>query len=570
MRRALLAVVVVAGALLLPAGGRAAGSGWQQLSQPAPFDPGVMILLTDGRVLVQDQGMSESGTGNWWLLTPDAQGDYSDGTWTQAASMPSGYAPMYAADAVLPDGRVIVVGGEYNNGHFVETNKGAIYDPVANTWTPVTPPKGGAGNWSNIGDAPAVVLADGRFMLGASGYSGTKDEAILNAASLTWTTTGSGKADGNGEEAFTLLPSGKVLSVDAKPGSCATRNTEIYNPATRAWTSAGLTPSPLVDCGNGEIGPQLLMDDGKVFVEGATSASAIYDTALGTWSAGPTLPVVGGTQFTAADASSALLPDGNVLFELSPANSQGATAPTHFFLFDGTSITQIADDADAAGEASNYGYMLMLPTGQVLYDHRQGPTSLELYSDGGTPDPAWAPRILQVDVKPAPGKTYTIDGRQFNGLSEGAAFGDDWQESTDYPLVQITNDATGAVMYARTTGMTNRSIAVNAVSSVSYTVPAGIPVGAAKLRVIANGIASTPVPVTVAGTPACVVPKVTGKKLAGAKSAIRNAHCGVGKVTKAFSKKVKSGRVIFQKPRPPTVLGGGAKVTLTVSKGKKR
>ena len=523
--RAVLVVAVVAGALLVPTA-NAAGSGWQQLGNPPPFNPGVMFLLTDGRVMVQDSGFG-SGTGNWWLLTPDAQGSYSDGSWAQAASMATGYAPLYAGDAVLPDGRLIVEGGEYNNGVEAWTNMGAIYNPLTNTWTPVAPPDGGAGNWSRIGDAPAVVLPDGSFMLGASGFSNTADEAILDASSLTWTPTGAGKADGNGEEGFTLLPSGKVLTVDAQSGSCTTRNTEIYDPASGTWTTAGLTPSAMVPCTGvsvGEMGPQLLMYDGKVFVEGATGTTALYDTGTGTWSAGPNLPAIGGKQFVAADASSALLPDGKVLFNLSPGT--GVT-PTHFFLFDGTSLTQIADDDDAPNEASNYGYMLVLPTGQVLFDARQGPAGLQLYSDGGTPNAAWAPQIVSVPGELAAGQTYTVSGKQLNGLSEGAAFGDDYQTSTDYPLVQITHNATGAVTYARTSGMTNRSIAPAASSCANFTLPAGIPQGASELRVIANGIASAPSSVTVGTSGA----NTTTCGQATATLIVAKAGSGAGSVT---------------------------------------
>lgn len=411
-----------------------------------------------------------------------------------------------------------------------------------------------------------LVLADGRFLIGASGFSGTADEAILDASSLTWTTTGSGKAGGNGEEGFTLLPGGKVLTVDAKPTSCATRNSEIYDPASGTWTGAGLTPSPLVDCNDGEIGPQLGMYDGRVFVEGATAATALYDPSSGAWSSGPNLPVIGGTQYVAADASSALLPDGKVLFNLSPGTGM---TPTHFFLFDGTSLTQTADDAGAAHEASNYGYMLMLPTGQVLFDYRGGPSSLELYTDGGAPNSAWAPRVTSVPSRLVAGKAYTISGSQLNGLSEGAAFGDDYQESTNYPLVRITDDATGRVTYARSSGMTNRSIAPAATSSASFVLPAGIPAGASKLRVIANGIASAPISVAV-GPVGCVVPKVIGKPLAAARSAIKHGHCSVGKVARSYSAKVKSGRVIAQKPRAGTRLALGSKVKLTVSKGKRK
>jgi hypothetical protein len=67
----------------------------------------------------------------------------------------------------------------------------------------------------------------------------------------------------------------------------------------------------------------------------------------------------------------------------------------------------------------------------------------------------------------------------------------------------------------------------------------------------------------------CVVPNVKGKRLRAGKQAIRTAHCSVGKVTRAFSARVKKGRVISQKPKPGTKLAAGSNVKLKVSKGKK-
>jgi serine/threonine-protein kinase len=54
-----------------------------------------------------------------------------------------------------------------------------------------------------------------------------------------------------------------------------------------------------------------------------------------------------------------------------------------------------------------------------------------------------------------------------------------------------------------------------------------------------------------------------------AKRSLRAHHCSLGKVKKAFSSKVKKGRVISQKPKAGRHLRHGAKVNLTVSKGKK-
>ena len=68
---------------------------------------------------------------------------------------------------------------------------------------------------------------------------------------------------------------------------------------------------------------------------------------------------------------------------------------------------------------------------------------------------------------------------------------------------------------------------------------------------------------------ACVVPKVKGKSLKAAKRAIKAHNCRVGKIKRAFSKKVKKGHVISQKPKPGKRLKHGAKVNLAVSKGRR-
>ena len=52
---------------------------------------------------------------------------------------------------------------------------------------------------------------------------------------MTWTATGSGKFDENDEEGWTLLPGGKVLTVDAYTdiGDPSGTNSEIYDPSYR-------------------------------------------------------------------------------------------------------------------------------------------------------------------------------------------------------------------------------------------------------------------------------------------------------------------------------------------------
>jgi hypothetical protein len=79
-------------------------SPWTPLVNPPPFGtPGTMLLESDGTVLVHDEPDNNvtGGTNMWWKLTPDSNGSYIDGTWSQIASMPADYMPLYFASAIL-------------------------------------------------------------------------------------------------------------------------------------------------------------------------------------------------------------------------------------------------------------------------------------------------------------------------------------------------------------------------------------------------------------------------------------------------------------------------------------
>src|SRR5512132_2249345 len=95
---------------------------WAALTNsPANGNNGVMLLLTDGRVLCQNN----TGTG-WDILKPDPSGSYANGTWSSADAMDS--SRTFYSSQVVPDGRIFVAGGEYGSGG----NEGAIYNPLTN------------------------------------------------------------------------------------------------------------------------------------------------------------------------------------------------------------------------------------------------------------------------------------------------------------------------------------------------------------------------------------------------------------------------------------------------------
>ena len=481
---------VTSAAALLPT--PSAASPWQLLNiQPPVLDytdcgPGTPLLLTDGTVMLADKGCQD-----WWKLTPDQFGSYVNGRWTQLASLPAGYSPLYHSSAVLPDGRVIIEGGEYNFLKAVWTNMGAIYDPGTNNWTMVKPPAG----WSTIGDAQSVVLANGTYM---QANCCTTQSALLDPATLAWASTGANKFDVHDEEGWTLLPNGKVLTVDAYVPIGITymptdTNSEIYDAATGSWSSAGSTVLQLWDSAHGcggqrhasfEVGPGVLRPDGTVFYTGANSCgaghTAIYDSDSGTWTAGPDFP---GT-LDIADGPAALEPNGIVLMMASPLIFN---TPASFLEWDGTSLTQAPPAPNASNDSSFYGNFLVLPTGQILFTDF---FFVSVYNPVGTYKLAWAPVIKSAPSVISPGRSYVISGYRFNGMSQASAYGDDFQSATNYPLVRITNNRTGHVFYSRTHDHGSMAVASTSLVSTHFEVPRAQEHGVSRLEVVANGIAS--------------------------------------------------------------------------------
>jgi hypothetical protein len=491
-------------------------SPWTPLENPPPFGtPGTMLLESNGTVLVHDEPNNNvtAGSNEWWKLTPAANGSYIDGTWSQIASMPSDYSPEYFASAILPDGRMIVEGGEYIGNNAAWSNQGEIYNPVTNTWASVAPPKG----WTNMGDAASEVLDNGTFMLQQpcntclTDPDPVVDQALLNAKTLTWTVIpGTGKEEPNDEEGWTLLPNGKVLTLDVWEGI---GGTQVFDPSNDTWQFAGDTAAggdpvdlwPVV-----EIGPQAEMPGGNVFVVGAGTSTqepptacttdvptqtALYNYSSGTWTAGPQIPAIDGQEMDATDGPSATLPDGNVLFDVGACVYN---APTHFFVYNASSstLTQIPDVPNAPNDSPYYTRFLNLPNGQVLFDDNSN--QMEVYTAGTTPNASWQPSISYLSsTRLVPGGTYSLSGRQLAGLDQGSAYGDDVQDNTNFPVVRITNDATGVVTYARTFNWSSVSIAPGARSSTQFTIPPGTPAGKSTLVVTANGIASPPSTVTI-------------------------------------------------------------------------
>jgi hypothetical protein len=487
----LLRSLAIACTILSTVLGTALAQTWTPLVNQPGADVGVMLQLRDGRILVHEEQSGNSRA--WHILTPDASGSYVNGTWSSGGLLPSGYAPWFFGSQVLLDGKTVVIeGGEYNGGRSSWTTLGAIGTISGNslTWTSNSAPAG----WTTLGDAESVILANGTYM---QANCCTSQNALFNGPN-SWTTTGSVKQSSNDESGFTLLPNDLVLTVDAKSDSgCGTsRGSELYDQTTGVWSCGAQLPVQLYNANDEELGAAIVMYNNKVFQFGGNvNATAIYDIAGNTWSAGPT-PA---NNLDQADGPASLEPNGKVLAMLSPGLFQGGC---QFVEYDpvANNLTNTANPTNCPGDSSYVGHLMVLPNGQILFTDFSG--LVEIYTPAAGVVSGVAPTIDSVSSQiNSPSSGNVLSGTQLNGLSEANGYGDDYQGATNYPLVRLVQIASpNNVYYATTHNETTHSIAPLTPNSTQFDVPSGIPAGAYSLYVVANGIESNPTTVTVVAT----------------------------------------------------------------------
>lgn len=454
---------------------------WGTITTHSPHtNAGVLLVLTDGSILCK----TSSGGGNgtvWDRLTP-VNGSYKNGTWTSIAAM--AHDRLYFSSQVLPDGRVYVCGGEYGTGG----SYGEVWDPKTNVWT-IT----GGATWvfpNVISDANSEILYDGKVLQASVDEAGTNWNYLWDPVANTYV-RGPNCLRGDNEAVWVKLPDSSVLFQD-NYGTTSER----YMPKTNTWINDSVSPVELFDPFGSEAGGGFMLPDGRAFFIGSLPNTAYYTpsgtTAKGVWTAGPTIP--GG--YGATDAPAVIMPNGKILLTVSPppTSANHFPSPTEYFEFDyvTNTFTQVGAPGGGmtTGNACYIGNMVDLPDGTVLFAN-QGSTQYYQYTPGTGPIAAGQPTISGINRVNC--DTFQAVGTLFNGISEGSAYGDDWQEESNYPIIRL-NNAAGTIYYA-TSYNWNRIGAVMTGAlpdTCIFALPAGLPAGTYSVTVVANGNPSAP------------------------------------------------------------------------------
>lgn len=261
---------------------------------------------------------------------------------------------LFPAGAALPDGRVIIAGGNAG-GPALSTSE--IFDPATNTFAPGNPmligraaltaaalpdgrvvfPSGSdganpldtvesyspaTGNFTagasvkvpRIG-AAAATLPDGRVLI-AGGSNSPSGTPVLASAEIFNPATGKSKPTGRMKTARSFavaapLPDGRILVAGGGNNTGATDSAEIFNPKTGRFSTKGAASLKTARA----AAMAARMPDGRILVVGGTDGSIalrtveIFDPATGRF----TTSGIGSMKARRAHPVVAPLPDGRML-----------------------------------------------------------------------------------------------------------------------------------------------------------------------------------------------------------------------------------------------------------------
>jgi N-acetylneuraminic acid mutarotase len=244
-----------------------------------PRQDATATLLPDGKVLVAGGG--RQATEFTWLASAELY-DPGTGAWTATGTM---LTPRQGGTAtLLRDGKVLVAGG-WANGSASASGpvlaSAELYDPGSGTWSvtgSMVRPRAGH---------TATLLPDGKVLV-AGGNNPTETVSVLASAELydpgsgSWTATANMLTTGVGFTA-TLLLDGEVLVAGGLVStgglsSAELTSAELYDPGSGSWTA---TASMLTLCADHTA---TLLRDGSVLVAGYGNSGqsiCLYDPGSG-------------------------------------------------------------------------------------------------------------------------------------------------------------------------------------------------------------------------------------------------------------------------------------------------
>ena len=328
---------------------------------------------------------------------------------TWAPTGPVTTSRVHHTATLLPNGNVLVTGGENINGSTVASAE--IYNPITNTWSPA------ATMSTPRTEHTATLLPNGRVLV-TGGFDGSfgilKKTEIYNPSTDTWSPAASMPTT-LAYHVATLLDGGKVLVAGGTTGTFTDARPFLYNPVTNSWGAAGTM-------GISPFAPEIVkLSDGRPLVIGgfdgpsvALNRTEIYNPATNSWSSGAPMGVARSSH------TATLLPNGDVFVTGGRDDARDGLSSTE--IYDPTTNTWTP--AAEMPEARESHTASLLSNGKVLVAGGFDSTSSNELRSSVFYDPSadsWAPAPAMPEERYGHTATTLSDGKVL--VAGGFSFG---------------------------------------------------------------------------------------------------------------------------------------------------
>jgi hypothetical protein len=253
---------------------------WQATSKMAVLHvDGTIAPLADGRVLMIG-GLSATGI----HLSTCELFDPKTNTWSLTGSLATGRTGSTAT--LLDSGKVLVVGGQYI-GDGTQTSSAEVFDPATGTW------KSGGHLTVTRSDFTLNVLPSGKALVvgGYAGFTLLSSTEQFDPATSTWSSSVPMPKVRAGHVAA-RLPSGKLLvaaGVDGGDGTdeVSAKDAVVFDPVASKWTPTGPLVNQRLLTQMEVVGDKAILVGGENVAMDPYSTTELYDPATNAWTAGP-------------------------------------------------------------------------------------------------------------------------------------------------------------------------------------------------------------------------------------------------------------------------------------------
>jgi regulation of enolase protein 1 (concanavalin A-like superfamily) len=327
---------------------------WHTLQTQMPINPIHVALMHNGKILVV------SGSGNFPQNT-----NFGAAVWdpaTNTVAVQSVAWDMFCSSmSALPDGRILVVGGNLQYDPFHGWQRTAIFDPA--TGKLVDMQDMAHGRWYPT----TTELGDGRTLTfsGLDENGNTNSQVEIYKAGVGWGSPLTAQWTPPLYPRLHLIPNGKLFY------SGSTTQSRYFDPSTNAWSSVVATTKY---GGTRTYGTSVLLPltpanayKPRVMIFGgdspSTATTEIIDLSAGTpaWTNGPAMSQ------PRIEMTGTILPNGKVILMGGSLNDEDTTtASLNADLFDSNTNSMAAAGAGANAFARLYhSVSLLLPDGTV-------------------------------------------------------------------------------------------------------------------------------------------------------------------------------------------------------------